>query len=391
MEKKYVENICCEVEKESVKEYHAMAPEIVQTSSFHFPTAEDFIACSDDEKNNYVYTRGTNPTTEILEKKLARLEGGEKCKVFSSGMGAIAATMFTLLEQGDHVIMVNTIYGEALALIKYMEKFGIERTKIDVSSTDEIALEIKKNTKMIYFESPSSQKFELLDLEKIAAMAKKQQIFTVIDSTWASPLFQHPLSYGIDLVIHSCSKYIGGHSDIVAGAVIGSERLVDNIFENGHQSLGATNSPFNSWLAIRGLRTLAVRMNHQHQAIIQVLDHLLKDHRIAKIFHPYCGTVEQKDLADKYLSGYGSLFAIDLVDEDFGKLKNFLNALEVVTIGVSWGGFESLALPAFKGNNLAAIEKRGLSPAHVRLYVGLEEPMSIVEDIQQALDTAYGK
>ena len=391
MKKEYVENICCEVEKESVKKYHAMAPEIVQTSSFHFPTAEDFIACSDDEKNNYVYTRGTNPTTEILEKKLARLEGGEKCKVFSSGMGAIAATMFTLLEQGDHVIMANTIYGEALALIKYMEKFGIELTRIDVSSTDEIAQEIKENTKMIYFESPSSQKFELLDLEKIAAMAKNKQIYTVIDSTWASPLFQHPLSHGIDLVIHSCSKYIGGHSDIVAGAVIGSEVIVDSIFENGHQSLGATNSPFNSWLAIRGLRTLAVRMNHQHQAIIQVLDHLLKDHRIAKIFHPYCGSEEQKDLADKYLTGYGSLFAIDLVDEDFGKLKKFLNALEVVTIGVSWGGFESLALPAFKGNNLAALEKRGLSPAHVRLYVGLEEPMSIVEDIQQALDVAYGK
>lgn len=391
MKKEHVENICCEVEKESVQKYHTMAPEIVQTSSFHFPTVEEFIACADDEKNNYVYTRGTNPTTEILEQKLARLEGGEKCKVFSSGMGAIAATMFTLLEQGDHLVMVNTIYGEALTLVKYMEKFGIELTKIDVSSTTEIAGAIKENTKMIYFESPSSQKFELLDLEKIAAMAKKKQIYTVIDSTWASPLFQHPLFHGIDLVIHSCSKYIGGHSDIVAGAVIGNEVLVDNIFEKGHQSLGATNSPFNSWLAIRGLRTLAVRMQHQNQAIRQVLDSLLEDSRIAKIFHPYCGSAAQKDLADQYLTGYGSLFAIDLADEDFGKLKKFLNALEVVTIGVSWGGFESLALPAFKGNNLAALEKRGLSPAHVRLYVGLEEPMSIIEDIQQALDVAYGK
>lgn len=391
MEKEYVATICCEVEKEIEKEYRPMAPAIVQTSSFHFPTVEDFIACSDDEKNNYVYTRGTNPTTEILEKKLARLENGEKCKVFSSGMGAIAATLFTLLEQGDHVIMVNTIYGEALAFATYMEKFGIELTNLTVGTTDQITQEIKQNTKMIYFESPSSQKFELLDLEKIALMAKQQQILTVIDSTWASPLFQHPLAYGIDLVIHSCSKYIGGHSDIVAGAVIGSELLVNQIFEHGHQSLGATTSPFNSWLALRGMRTLPVRMTYQDQSIRKVLEHLAEDHRIAKIFHPHCSFGTQKELADKYLTGFGSLFAIDLVDKDFEKLKKFLNALKIVTIGVSWGGFESLALPAFKGNNLAALEKRGLSPAHTRFYVGLEEPLSIVEDIQQALEVAYGK
>lgn len=391
LKNEYDENICCEVEKQTEKSYHSMAPEIVQTSSFSFPTYEEFIAVSADEKNNYVYTRGTNPTTEILEKKIARLERGAKCKVFSSGMGAISATMFTLLSQGDHVLMVNTIYGESLSFIQYMEKFGVTLTKIDVSTTAEIEAHIQSNTKVIYFESPSSQKFELLDLEKITAMAQKQNIRTVIDNTWASPLFQHPLDYGVDIVIHSCSKYIGGHSDIVAGAVIGEEKLVDEIFENGHQSLGAVNSPFNSWLAIRGLRTLPVRMAHQTHAIQTVLDHLKKDPRISKIHHPYLAVGEQKKLADKYLSGYGSLFAIDLEDTDFTRLKAFVNALEVVTIGVSWGGFESLALPVVKGNNLDAVKKRGLSPAHIRVYVGLEEPMSIVEDIQQALDQVYGK
>lgn len=391
MKKEYVENICCEVEKGTQKQYHPMVPEIVQTSSFYYQNYEDFIAASEDEKNHYVYTRGTNPTTEILEKKLAKLESGEKCKVFSSGMGAIAATMFTLLEKGDNVIMVNTIYGEALALVQYMEKFGLSVTKIDVEKTDEIENYITDETKMIYFESPSSQKFELLDLEKIAAFAKPNNIYTVIDNTWSSPLFQHPLLHGIDLVIHSCSKYVGGHSDIVAGAVIGNEALVDDIFENGHQSLGAVSSPFNSWLAIRGLRTLAVRMKYQNESIIHVLDGLKEDSRIAKIFHPYCGSAEQQELANKYLSGYGSLFAINLVDEDFEKLKVFVNALQVVTIGVSWGGFESLALPSYKGNNLEKVKKRGLSPAHIRMYVGLEDPQSIVEDIQQALTIAYGE
>lgn len=147
--------------------------ELVQTSSFYFPTYEEFMAASIDEKNNYVYTRGTNPTTEILEKKIARLERGEKCKVFASGMGAISATLFTLLQQGDHVLMVNTIYGESVSFVQYLEKFGVSLTKVDVAETEELFQFVQENTKVIYFESPSSQKFELLDLEKITALAQK--------------------------------------------------------------------------------------------------------------------------------------------------------------------------------------------------------------------------
>ena len=197
------ENICCEVEKGMEKMYHPMVPELVQTSSFYFPTYEEFMAASIDEKNNYVYTRGTNPTTEILEKKIARLERGEKCKVFASGMGAISATLFTLLQQGDHVLMVNTIYGESVSFVQYLEKFGVSLTKVDVAETEELFQFVQENTKVIYFESPSSQKFELLDLEKITALAQKIGAYTVIDNTWASPLFQHPLCHNVDLVIHS--------------------------------------------------------------------------------------------------------------------------------------------------------------------------------------------
>lgn len=385
------ENICCEVEKTSEKNYTPMSPEIVQTSSFYFDNYEDFMSASEDEKNHYVYTRGTNPTTESLEKKIAQLEQGEKCKVFSSGMGAISATLFSLLSQGDHILMVNTVYGEAVSLANDLARFGITADRVDVATTDEVAHHIKPETKIIYFESPSSQKFELLDLEKIVKLSKSKGIYTVIDGTWAGSVFQKPLSHGIDLVVLSLSKYIGGHSDIVGGAVVGTNQLVDLIFEKGHQSLGAVNSPFNSWLAIRGIRTLPVRMNHLSNAIKTVLDAFSLDPRIAKIYHPYCGNSEQKKLAKKYLTGYGSLFAIDLVDEDFDKLKIFVNALEIVSIGVSWGGFESLVLPAYKGNNLENLKNRGLPVSHIRVYLGLEEPTSIIEDFSQALDTAYGK
>ncbi|MGX6978138.1 aminotransferase class I/II-fold pyridoxal phosphate-dependent enzyme [Vagococcus elongatus] len=383
------EDICSEIKKEIFKDYIPMSPEIVQTSSFYYPTYDDFIKVADDEKNHYVYTRGNNPTTEILEKKLAQLECGEKCKVFSSGMGGISSVFFTLLSRGDHILMINTVYGEAVSLVSYMEKFGITYDRIDVETTQDIEWHIKENTKLIYFESPSSQKFELLDLELISSIAKKKNIYTIIDGTWASPIFQKPLQHGIDLVIHSLSKYIGGHSDLVGGAVIGDNYLVDEIFEHGHQSLGATISPFNSWLALRGLRTLPVRMKQLDESVRIVIDAIKDDERIAKIFHPYCGDTSQKDLSKQYLSGYGSLLAIDLATQNFEKLLRFVNSLEVVSIGVSWGGFESLALPAFKGNNSEKLAERGLSPSHIRLYIGLEHPESIINDIRQALDQAF--
>lgn len=385
---KTVEDICSEVEK-SNGNYIPMAPELTQTSSFYYDTYEEFMKVSKDEKNNFVYTRGSNPTTNQLEDKLAKLEKGEKCKVFSSGMGAIAATFFSLLKSGDHVLMINTIYGEAVSLSNYMEKFGIEQERIDVAQTADIKDHIRNNTKMIYFESPSSQKFELLDLEEIAQVVNEKNIFTVIDATWASPVFQTPLKHGIDLVIQSLSKYIGGHSDIVGGAVTGKRKIVDYIFENGHQSLGAVISPFNSWLALRGLRTLPVRMGYLNQSVKKVIDFLNSDSRVSKVFHPYCGNSEQQFLTKKYLTGFGSLFAIELKDDNFDKLKLFVDSLELISIGVSWGGFESLVLPAYKGDNEQNLKERGLSLSHIRMYVGLENPESIIQDIKQALDIAY--
>jgi len=386
--KKTVEDICSEVEKNN-KSYTPMAPELTQTSSFYYDSYEEFIKRSEDEKNNFVYTRGSNPTTSQLEEKLARLEQGEKCKIFSSGMGAIAATLFSLLKSGDHILMINTIYGEAVSLSNYMQKFGIEQERIDVSQTEDITDYIRNNTKMIYFESPSSQKFELLDLEEIARIAEEKDIITAIDATWASPIFQNPLKYGIDLVVHSLSKYIGGHSDIVGGAVIGKDEIVDYIFEKGHQSLGAVISPFNSWLGLRGLRTLPIRMNYLNNSVKKVIDFLSSDPRISKVFHPYCGNSEQQFLTKKYLSGFGSLLAIELKNNDFDKLKQFINTLELISIGVSWGGFESLVLPAYKGNNEVSLKERGLSLSHIRMYVGLENPESIIQDIKNALDLVY--
>ncbi|MEG0367899.1 MAG: aminotransferase class I/II-fold pyridoxal phosphate-dependent enzyme, partial [Coprobacillus sp.] len=209
---KDLENICLEVEHGFEKGYQTISPEIALTSSFQFKDFDHYVRVNSQGEFAYTYTRDGNPTTAILEEKIASLEGGEVGKAFASGMGAISSTILSLVQQGDHIIIVNTVYGSAVKFIQQMSKFGVECTKIDVIDTEEIFKHIQDNTKMIYFESPSSQRFEMLDLEKISQVANEKNIYTMIDNTWSTPLLQNPLHHGIDIVMHSCSKYIGGHS-----------------------------------------------------------------------------------------------------------------------------------------------------------------------------------
>lgn len=384
-------NICTHFGEDQIGNYSPVAPPIVQTSTFRFKSYEDFLKICDDEKNSYMYTRGTNPTTELLEKRLAQLEGGERCKVFSSGMAAISATLLSILEQGDHILTLNIVYGQATSFINSLSKYGIEHTNTFVDTKEDIENNIKENTKIIYLESPSSQFMTLLDLEAISEIAKSRNIITVIDNTWSTPICQKPLRHGIDISIHSCSKYIGGNSDVVSGAVISTNEIIEKIFEFGHQNLGATNSPFNSWLLLRGLRTLPMRLKHQEQSVRKVIDFLQQDDRIEVVHHPLCAGSQQQELANKYLTGYTSLLSFVIKEDDFDKLVKFVNSLRLFQIGVSWGGYESLALPAYKGNNDEQLKNRRMSKMHVRLYVGIEDSESLIQDLKQALDSVYEK
>lgn len=382
------EDVCTYIKKNK-ETYVPVGPELVQTSTFCYDDYQNFMDQSKDENNNYIYTRGANPTTSYLEDMLSDLIGCQKCKVFSSGMGAIAATLLTLLKQGDHMIMLNTIYGEAYSFAKYINKFGIDLTKVYIEKPEEVVQYIQDNTKIIYLESPSHQKCQMLDLEGIVQIARAHGITTVMDATWASPLFMKPFTYGIDLVIHSMTKYIAGHSDSLGGVVCGDTDIIDTISEYGLRFLGSVSSPFNSWLTIRGLRTLPVRMSYLSNAIVQFIDAIRDDPRIAKIYHPYAATGYQQELSKKYLSGYGSLFSLELADEDFDKLTAFVDKLSHFSIGVSWGGFESLVLPSFKGDNQAKLDERGLRKSHMRMYIGLENTQTLIDDFIQALDSVY--
>lgn len=291
---KDLDNICLALNNNDEKNYYTISPEIVQTSSFKFKNFKHYLDVNAHGQFAYTYTRGQNPTTSLLEQKMAQLEGGDDAISFASGMGAISGTILSLIKKGDHILIVNTVYGSSVKLISYLSKCGVESTRIDVLDTDAIFDYLQDNTKMIYFESPSSQKFELLDLERIAQAAKERNIFTVIDNTWATPLLQQPLKHGIDVVIHSCSKYIGGHSDLVGGVAIAKKPVIQMIRDFSVTYLGATMSPVNAWLAIRGLRTLPVRMKHLDQSIREVIEFLQKDERIEKIIIPFVVVVNKK-------------------------------------------------------------------------------------------------
>ena len=377
--------ICEHFFEDNSNYYGAVTPPIIQTSLFTFKTFEDFINASTNERNNYLYTRGVNPTTEILEKKIAELEKGERAKVFSSGMGAISATLFSLLKSGDHILLINNVYGPATGYSKLLSKFGVESSNIFVNDAKEIENYVKPNTKIIYYESPSTQMMEMLDIEEIVRIAKKYNVLTMTDNTWSTPFYHKPLTYGVDISIHSCTKYIGGHSDVLAGVVISSNEIIDKIFEHGHQFQGAVIGPYESWLLIRGLRSLPARLEYQKVTTKKIVEFLKSSPKVKKINHPLCYEGNQKKLADKYLSGYTSLLSFELNTNCFEDICKVVNACKIFQIGVSWGGYESLILPQYNGKNDEYLKAFNIPKGLIRLYIGLEDADDLIKDLSDAL------
>ncbi|MGL5595647.1 MAG: PLP-dependent transferase [Cetobacterium sp.] len=386
-ENKYKDSTLCEHFFENNENYYgAVTPPIIQTTLFTFKTFENFIEASTNERENYLYTRGVNPTTEILEKKLAALEKGERAKVFGSGMAAISATLFSLLKSGDHVLLINNVYGPATNYTILLNKYGVESDNIFIAQAKDIEKYIKPNTKVIYYESPSTQLMEMLDIEIIASLGKKYNILTMTDNTWATPFYHKPLTFGIDISVHSCTKYIGGHSDVMGGVVISRNEIIDKIFEQGHQFQGAVIGPQESWLLIRGLRTLPARLEYQKNSTKQIVEFLSKHKNVKKINHPLCFQGQQKDLAEKYLTGFTSLLSFELISDKFEDICRVVNACKLFQIGVSWGGFESLILPQNNGKNNEYLEKYKIPKGLIRLYIGLEDPADLIEDLEKALN-----
>lgn len=369
----------------------SVVPPIYQSSLFTFENWDSIDKAFDDPFNNSIYTRGNNPSVSLVEEKISILCGGERAKLFSSGMGAISSAILHFVKHGEHIISIKNVYGPAnnFMNVYLKEKCNIETTFIDGKDIKDFENSIKDNTKLIYLESPSSAVFSLQDIKKVVALAKKNNIKTIIDNTWATPIFQRPLEMGIDLEIHSCSKYIGGHSDVVAGVVVGKEIDIRSIFDREHAFLGAKLSPFEAWLILRSLRTLKIRMLQHQENAIAVANFLDKHPKIKKVLYPGIESFEQYQLAKEQMSGFSGLMGFIIDSNNIDEIKNFFNSLKYFRIGVSWGGHESLiyapAISYLKEMPKEQFDNMGISLGVMRISVGLEEVNDLIDDLKQAL------
>lgn len=365
--------------------FDAVVPPIVQTSLFTFSSYDEMLATYRGEKLRPTYTRGLNPTVRMFEEMLAKLEGAEDAIGFASGMSAISSAVLSFVEPGDRIVAVRHIYPDAFRLFgTLLRRMRVEVTYVEGRDEEAMAAALP-GSKLLYMESPTSWVMETHDVRSLAALAKSHGVPTIIDNSWATPVFQRPLSSGVDMVVHSASKYLGGHSDVVAGVVAGSKELIGRIRGEAYPYLGGKLSPFDAWLLIRGLRTLSVRMR-AHQASALEIAKRMKDHPLVEtVCHPGLGNQLPAGLL-----GTSGLFSF--VFRDGVDIRRFADRLRLFKLGVSWGGHESLIVPGqvvlqqkAQPNSAVAF---GIHPRSVRLHVGLEGTEALWSDLEAAIAAA---
>ncbi len=369
------------------KYFNAMVPPIIQSSNFVFDTLDDFRGAFIDELNHHIYTRGNNPTNNILRKKLAALEATEDALVFGSGAAAIAAAVIGCVQAGDHVVCVQSPYSWTYKLLtSFLARFGVSHTFVEGSSIEAIEAAIQDNTRLLYLESPNSVMLELQDLEACAQVAKKRGILTAIDNSYASPIFQQPAKLGIDIVLHSGTKYLSGHSDVVVGVLCASKALVKKIFESEYMTLGAILSPNDASLVIRGLRTLPLRMQRSQESAKTIVARLEAHPWVERVIYPFAESHPQHALAQRQMSGAGGLFSVLFKAENIAEMEAFFHRLQRFLLAVSWGGHESLALPFCAFYNVPKRDDTTIPWNLVRFYIGLEDADWLWEDLKNAMD-----
>jgi len=352
---------------------HPVAPPIVQTSNFKFDTFEEFEKAITDEYSTSLYSRGRNPTVDLLRQQLADLDGAEDCLVVNSGCTAIFLSIFSQVKSGDHIVAVKGVYTWTEKLLRnILPAYGVTTTWIDGTSIKNFEQAIQPDTRLIYLESPTSWVFEEQPLAEVVALAKKNNILTVIDNTYFTPIYQNVMKMGVDIAIQSASKYIGGHSDTVAGVICASKPIIEKIYNSEFLNIGAGVMPFNAWLLLRGLRTLSIRLEKIRKTTPLVVIYLLGHPGVKKVLTAP--------------NGFGLLTMI-LKTTSRNSVIQFCESLQHIPMAVSWGGYESLIMP-----RCISIPENEFDPSieshrSVRLYIGLEEPSVIIEDLQQALAT----
>ncbi|CUS49098.1 MAG: methionine-gamma-lyase MdeA [Idiomarinaceae bacterium HL-53] len=372
----------------------ALVPPLYQTSTFVFPNAETGGARFAGEADGYIYSRLGNPTVRQLEQRVAALEGMEDAAASATGMGAVAASTMAFLKSGDHVIASDCIYGCSFALFSHLfSRFGIEVTFVDIEDHQALKAALKPSTKMLFLETPANPHLKLIDLTPVGEFCNQHALKFIVDNTFMTPLLQKPGAYGADLVIHSATKYLNGHGDVVAGIVTGSQDDIELIKLTTLKDMGATISPHDAWLITRGLKTLPIRMERHCNSALQVVSYLAEHDMVQRLYFP--GFQDKKGAQligdDKQMKAAGAVIAFD-IKGGYGTATKMLNELKMIRLAVSLGDAETLIQhPASMTHSPLtpeAREKAGIGEGLIRISVGLEHPSDIIIDLEHAFEKA---
>jgi cystathionine beta-lyase/cystathionine gamma-synthase len=370
--------------------FNAVAPPIMQTSNFKFNTVDELRSAFADEMSTYLYSRGLNPTVDMLRKKLAALDGAEDCLVFNNGAAAIFAGVLANVKTGDHIVSVNKPYTWVQRMFDIiLPRFGITTTYVDGRDATNYFKATKPNTTFYYLESPNSWDFALQDIKTITAFAKQNNIITLLDNSYCTPLYQNVISMGVDLAMQTATKYIGGHSDTLGGVLSGSKTMIKKIFDSEYMNIGSGTSPFNAWLLIRGLRTLPVRLQQINQTTKQVVAFVKQHPAVSSVLYPFDESFDQYHLAKQQMKEAPGLFSFYVKANSRRQIVTFCESLQHIMMAVSWGGHESLLLPKCAG--IQDHEFDTANPEHqiIRMYAGLEDADYLIADLKQAFEKAF--
>ena len=363
-----------------------VAPPIYQTSTFAVTDNDEQIQVTGTDR---YYTRWGNPTITLAEQTLAALEGTEGARVFASGMGAITTTVLALLKSGDHLIAQRDIYGGVTKFLsEWLPKLGIETTFVDTNDYEQHARAIRPNTRMLYVESPTNPALRVVDMKNTAALARERGLISMIDSTFGTPINQHPAEFGFDLIMHSGTKYLSGHADLTCGAICGSQNLMDQLWET-RTTLGNCMDPHAAWLLIRGLKTLAVRVARQNENALRIAEFLEQNKKIRRVHYPFLSSHPQHGFARQQMSGGSGMvtFEVEGTGDDARRVSE---AMHLFTLATSLGGVESLvSIPVLTSHAMISAEQRekmGVTEQMVRLSVGIENADDLIADLEHALE-----
>ena len=389
MSEKSFDTLAVHAGEDRTQNHGAVSVPIYPASVFAFTDADEGAAIHNHEKEGYFYGRLGNPTQSALEKVMAELENGEGALAFASGMAAVSASIFTIVKSGDHIVAAGSMYSTTTNFFQYLhENFGVETTFTDAANVENYREATQPNTKIFWIETPSNPLLRITDIAAVAEFAMTKGIKTIADNTFATPFNQRPLELGVDLLVHSATKYLGGHSDLTAGLMVGSRDIIDKARLSTTKLFGGNIAPAVAWLLMRGIKTLALRME-RHNANASVLANMLAGHaKVQEVFYPGLKTHQNHEIAKRQMTGFGGMIGFDL--GSFGAAKLFINNVKLCTLATSLGGVETIVQHSAAMTHAALPPEQramaGISDGLIRLSVGIEDVDDLSQDLEQALN-----